>query len=196
MADSLQRPERSVRKTLSRLPPQLWLAVIVVGIMLISSLVSKLRSPTPTRNSYLPAIVPAPTPVATPVALKNTLALPIETAISAASKGDLTTYLAQFTSPLRDQLERTRTDKGSDYLQNYLKRLTRPLKGVATNLSKTQTTAPNETRVAVEFIYANRSEAQSFFLRREGDLWRISRIDSVRFKPILIPYGTPMNELR
>ena len=165
--------------------------------MLCSAVYSKFRPGTPSVVTSGPAVGAGTLtkPVATPVAMKNALSRPIEAAITAAAKGDLTTYLDQFTDPLRGQLERTQTEKGSEYLRDYLKRLTRPVKGVAINLRKKQDTAPDEARLDVEFIYANRNETQPFFLRREDGRWRISSMDSVRSTPVLIPYGAELPPL-
>ncbi len=190
---SVPRPQpKSHRpiKRLPKLPPQLWLGLAMLGAALVSALYSARRP----RQPRTPTAATRGVTAATPASLDNTMISSIEAATAAARAGNLTAYLEQFTDPLRGQLERTRAEKGDAYLIGYLKRLMAPVKGVAVNLRTKQDSAPNETRLMVEFIYADRNEVQPFFLRRVGEAWRISRMDSVHSTPILIPFGTSLEK--
>jgi hypothetical protein len=104
--------------------------------------------------------------------------------------------MAQFADPLRAQLIRLRAEKGDVYLRDYLARLTRPIKGLAADLARTEEVGPSEVRLPIQFLYSDRNEVQSFFLRRSGDRWRITRIETARSAPVLIPYGTPMEKVK
>lgn len=171
-----------------RLPPQVLLILAVSAAALASGLYGMLRGPA----ASPPALSLAPDPP-DPDAL---LSRPVETAYEAARRGDLSRYLDQFTDPLLAQLSATRADKGDPYLRDYLDRQTAPLKGLAADLTRKKALDPDAVRLPVEFVYADRNEVQWFVLRRAGDRWRISRIESVRSAPTLIPYGTPVQSLR
>jgi hypothetical protein len=120
----------------------------------------------------------------------------VEAAFDAARRGDLDRYLDQFTGPLRQQLARARAQQGDVSFRDYLRRLTAPLKGVAVRLSEQRDTGPGTIRCPVELVYRDRNEVQVHELQREGSAWRILRIEPVRAAPTLIPYGTPIQELR
>ena len=157
-------------KRLPKLPLQLWLGLAMLGAALVSALYSA-------RQPSIPTTAVQSVTAAAPAPLENTMIRSIEAATAAARAGNLTAYLEQFTDPLHSQLERTRAEKGDAYLIGYLKRLMAPVKGIAVNLRTKQDSAPNETRLLVEFIYADRNEVQPFFLRRVGETWRISRLN-------------------
>jgi hypothetical protein len=130
----------------------------------------------------------------------DAIARPVNQAFDAAGRGDLERYLEQFADPLRSQLARTRAEKGEAYLRDYLARLAGPVKGVAVRLSEKQELGPDSVRVPVELVYQDRNEVQTFHLQRgeEGPSasWRIRRIDAARAAPTLIPYGTPVEQVR
>ncbi len=124
------------------------------------------------------------------------LSRPVEDAYEAARSGKLEDYMAQFADPLRAQLIRLRAQKGDGYLRDYLAQLTRPIKGLAADLTRKEEVGPGEIRLPVQFTYSDRNEAQFFFLRRSDGQWRITHIETVRSAPVLIPYGTPIGEVK
>jgi len=124
------------------------------------------------------------------------IARPVEDAFAAAEDGNLDRYLDQFTDPLRAQLARTRSEKGDRFLNDYLARLTAPIKGIALHLDEQEPIGPGVLRVPVEFVYTDRNETQRFSVEQSSGRWRIARIDSLRATPTLIPYGTPIENVR
>lgn len=183
-----------LRQALRSLPPQLRLAAALAVAALASAIYSAVSSQR-SAISTAPAVLPN-TPDHRSAAVPPTPDTPIQAAFEAARKGDLDGYLAQFADPLRTQLARTRAEKGDAYLRDYLARLTAPLKGIAVDLTRKEEVGPDTLRLPVQFIYADRNELQPFLLRRDGARWRILRIESLRSAPTLIPYGTPIQQVR
>jgi hypothetical protein len=176
---------------LHKLPLQ-WL---LIGLVVAAAAASAVRS------SRLHAEAPGgPSTAATasvdPTAEASPLSQPVEDAYEAAKDGNLDRYLEQFADPLRSRLALTRAEKGDGYLREYLARLTAPLKGLAVRVDRKELTGPGTTRVPVEFIYADRNETQWFSLHRAGGWWRISGVEGVRAAKTLIPYGTPIEQVR
>src|SRR5262245_42924348 len=179
-------PRLRLPPPLRNVPVPLWLAALVLAGAAASTLVSRRQ-----------AAVPGPAPPGTVIRPEGpSPAEPVEAAFEAARRSELDAYFAQFAEPLRAQLARTRAEKGDAYFRNYLQRLTAPLKGIAVRLSEQQHTGPATLLVPVEFVYQDRNEVQTFELRREGGGWRILRIEAIRAAPTLIPYGTPVQEVR
>jgi hypothetical protein len=187
----LRTPPR-LRQLFRSVPPQLRLAALVLAAALASAAYHRLSVP----GSRLPAPSFQLSSGREPRAASREPSQRIEDAFQAARKGDLDGYLAQFADPLRAQLARTRAERGDRYLRDYLARLTGPVKGLAFDPTRREEVAPETVRFPVEFIYADRNEIQTFVLQREGDRWRIRSIDTPRSAPTLIPYGTPIQQLR
>jgi len=123
------------------------------------------------------------------------IAAPVEDAFDFARRGSLDQYLAQFTSPLRENLDRLRQTKGDDYLRGYLVRLTRPIKGIAADIAGRRETGPDEAQLSVDFIFSDHNERQSYRMKKIGSGWKISQIQDARSAAILIPYGTPIQDV-
>lgn len=183
---------------LRKIPIQLRIA----GVVLVAALASSLYSSALRPASSVPADAPrTPGGETQPVEISDpeagaALSRPVEEAFEAARKGEVENYLAQFGSPLREELGKLRAEKGEPYLRDYLTRLAGDVKGVAVRLSEQQEVGPQTVRCPVELVYQDRNEVQSFTLRREGDRWLIQRIESVRAAPTLIPYGTPIQDVK
>ena len=93
-------------------------------------------------------------------------------------------------------MTRTRAERGDAYLRDYLARLAGPIQGLAADLTRKEPVGPDTIRLPIQFIYRDRNEMQLFTLRREGERWRIIAIENVRSAPTLIPYGTPMQQVK
>jgi hypothetical protein len=183
---------------LRKLPPQLLLAALVLLAALASGVVSHLgQRARGSEAAAPPAASPRKDDAATDEAGEAAaLARPVEEAFEAARAGDLEAYLAQFAGSLRSELARTRAEKGDAYLRSYLARFTAPVKGLAVRASEKETAGPDLVRCPVEFVYSDRNEVQAYFLEREGDRWLIRRIDPVRAAQTIIPYGTPVEQVK
>jgi hypothetical protein len=187
---------------MARLPPRLrqalskirfqWLLVGLVAVGAATSAVRSSRLHPEATAGRREATRAAPDPEEE----GDRLSQPVEDALSAAKDGNLDRYMDQFADPLRGQLARTRAEKGDAYLRDYLARLTGPLKGLAVHVDRKEAIGPGAARVPVEFIYADRNETQSFSLQQDAGRWRITRIDTVRATQTLIPYGTPIEQVR
>ena len=187
---------RRLRQALASIPPPL----LVAGVVLIAAAASAaLRAGSATGPPPGPRLptpdsrLPTPDPQAD---RGNDLTEAVHDAFEAAKKGDLHAYLARFAEPLKGELSRTRAEKGDAYLRDYLTRSTAAVKGLAMDLTRTVDAAPGTVVLPVEFVYADRNEIQPFTLVRDGDRWRISRIESVRATATLIPYGTHIQNVR
>lgn len=185
-----------VRPASRKVPPQMALIVLVLLAAAASALLSASGRRRATQQEAPDATVTAAAQAAEAAEdAKRALAQPVESAYEAARKGDVATYLAQFTDPLRTQLDRTRAQQGDAYLKSYLSRLTGTVKGVAVDLTSKEDVGPDLARLRVELVYADHNEAQPFVLRHEGTIWRISKIEALRSAPTLIPYGTPLEQV-
>jgi len=182
-------------------PPRLRLRKVpvqrlLIGLVAIAAVASALRT------ARLHPEATAGRAAATPVAVEDTeeegdrIARPIEAAFAAAKEGHLERYLEQFSEPLRAELGETRAAKGDGYLRGYLSRFTTPINGLVVRIDQQEAIGPGAIRVPVEFVYADRNERQSFSLQLSDGRWGIIRIDTVRAAPTLIPYGTPVEQVR
>lgn len=194
MPPRLRRWLRALREA----PPQLvWagvVAVLALGSLLIPQAAGRLGRP-PEPAPAEPETAPDPA-----ASLRARAAQTVQDALEAARTGDLAAYLERFGEPLRSQLDRTRRERGDAYLRDYLRRTMEPVKGLAIDHTRIELD-PDEAgadlaRVPVEFVYQDRNEVQRFLLRRDGDAWRIARVEAVRAVRTLIPYGTPIEDVR
>ena len=48
-------------------------------------------------------------------------------------------------------------------------------------------------RVRVEYVYADRNEAQQLYLENQGDGWKISGVSAAVHVDTPVPYGTPVD---
>jgi len=108
-------------------------------------------------------------------------------------EGDVGAYLNCFGSPLREWLERVAREQGDEKFRAYLKQLVAPLKGIAVFEPKRD--AQGNWRVVAEFVFADRTERQTFLVRKVGNGWKIVGVESSKPVPVLIPYGTPVKGL-
>lgn len=111
--------------------------------------------------------------------------------LDAAREGDVAKYLDSFGGVLADALRRAASERGEAAFAQYLRESNTPVKGIA--VEEPQPAAGGEVRVRVELVYADRNEAQFYYLTKPsgGERWRILRLDTSERVKTLVPYGSP-----
>jgi hypothetical protein len=111
----------------------------------------------------------------------------------AARAGDVDAYLDCFTGPQRTRIQRKLAGQSREAFAQSLADAVRDLKGHVTPQSAPQGDA-DRVELAVERIYQNRNERQSYSLVRQSGVWRISDVQAaVSFQPP-VAYGAPVFE--
>jgi hypothetical protein len=130
-------------------------------------------------NWRVPATAPAITPQDT-----------VYRMLDAAREGDVRAYLNCYTGPMESSLRQIEKEKGEASLAGYIKNFNASVKGVA--IQEPQSTADNEVRLRVEFVYADRNEAQIYYLQRSAAKWQIARQENTEGVKVIMPYGAPV----
>ena len=89
---------------------------------------------------------------------------------------------------MAQSLARAKSD--SPDFGKYLRDSNAQLKGVA--VMEAQPQPDGQVELRVEYVYADRNEAQFFFLAKTPDGWKISRVETSERVNTVIPYGTPV----
>jgi hypothetical protein len=110
--------------------------------------------------------------------------------LDAAREGDVRAYLNCYTGPMESSLRQIEKEKGEASLAGYIKSFNASVKGVA--IQEPQSTAENEVRLRVEFVYADRNEAQIYYLQRSAGKWQIARQENTEGVKVIMPYGAPV----
>ena len=110
--------------------------------------------------------------------------------LDAARAGDGDAYIACHDGQLAKQLEQSRQEMGEGGFAEYLLGRNREIKGIAIN--EPEQTSENEAQVRVEYVFADRNEAQRYGLKRVGGEWKIAVADGAQRVKTVIPYGTPV----
>jgi hypothetical protein len=110
--------------------------------------------------------------------------------LDAARDGDVAAYLACYAGEMARRLEQSRDEMTTDGFATYLKANNAEIKGIAIN--EPEQASASKARVRVEYVYANRNEAQTVYLEKIGRNWKIVGLDSAERVPTLVPYGTPV----
>jgi len=108
-------------------------------------------------------------------------------------EGDVEGYLNCFGSPMRERLERLAKEKGEECFRNYLRQLIEPVKGIA--VFEPKRNERGDWQIVTEFVFADRTERQTFFVRKMEGWWKIVGVESAKHVPVLVPYGTPVKGL-
>lgn len=108
----------------------------------------------------------------------------------AAREGDVNGYLSHYAGQMVASLRQTVAEQGEAAFARYLKETNAPVKGIA--ILEPQPLTEREVKLRVEYVYADRNEAQVFYLEKDGSQWKIARLDSSERVKTLIPYGTPV----
>jgi hypothetical protein len=109
-------------------------------------------------------------------------------ALDAARGGNVQMYLAHFTGPIEATLQQTVAESTESGFGAYLKESNAGLKGVA--VGEPQPVDDGNMKARVEFVYVNRTVAQTMYLARAATGWKISRIDGEEQVRTPFPYGT------
>jgi hypothetical protein len=110
--------------------------------------------------------------------------------LNAARAGDVKAYLAAYTDSMEAALRQTVAESSEPAFAQYLRSSAASIKGVAT--SDPEKISGAEAKVRVEYIYQERNEAQTMYLEKRPNGWKIARADAGERVPTLIPYGTPV----
>ena len=110
--------------------------------------------------------------------------------LDAARAGDVTRYLGSYTGQMESVLRQSLAETTEPGFAQHLRESNSSLKGIA--VSDPQKIADLEVKVRVEYVYADRNEAQMMYLKRGPGGWKIARADSDQRVKTLIPYGTPV----
>jgi hypothetical protein len=112
--------------------------------------------------------------------------------LDAARAGDTAVYVDTFSGPLQQQIQQVIREGGKTQFATYLTAQSSSFQSVA--LSVTDRPSDVETRLRVEYVYANRNEVQTFHLKKSGERWQIVGISGTDQIKTLIPYGTAVTD--
>lgn len=110
--------------------------------------------------------------------------------IAVARAGDVKTYLAEFTGQMEASLRQSLAETTESAFAKYLRDSNAAIKGVG--VSEPQKVTDLEAKVRVEYVYQDRNEAQTMYLEKGPNGWKIARAHSDERVKTLIPYGTPV----
>jgi hypothetical protein len=111
--------------------------------------------------------------------------------LDAARAGDIKAYLDSFSGSMRDQLVQViKEDEGPSFA-SYLKSQNSAFQGVA--VSVTDRPSDTEAQVRVEYVYGNRNEVQSVYLRKDSR-WRIFKVAGAEQIKTLLPFGSTVTD--
>jgi hypothetical protein len=103
--------------------------------------------------------------------------------------GDVASYLAMFTDPLKTRLEREVEGRGRVEFADDLKRAAAARKSHAVFAAEPE--GDDAARVAVETVYPDRNERQVYRVEKTADGWRIADVAMVRSHQPAAKFGTP-----
>lgn len=113
--------------------------------------------------------------------------------VQACREGDARRYLDCFAGKLWERLAKVAQEQGDRAFSTSLRQMIAPVKGIAVFEPKRD--GQGDWRIVAEFVFADRTERQTFRVRQVGDAWKIVGVESARPVPVLIPYGTPVKGL-
>ena len=109
--------------------------------------------------------------------------------LGSARDGDVAAYLDAFSGPLRWRLEREVAERGRDAFAAELRRAARARKSHAVFAPEPE--GPDTVRIAVETVYPDHNERQTYRLDKTPDGWFVTEVDSVRGHTPRAKFGTP-----
>ncbi len=110
----------------------------------------------------------------------------------AAGRGDDDAYLRLVAGQLRESLENTRDQLGTEAFRKDIQRSVAGIKGLA--ITQSNEARPGTTAIDVEIVFADRNERQRMLLVQTRNGWAITDIDKATMVKPPIPYGTPVFE--
>ena len=111
--------------------------------------------------------------------------------LDAARAGDIKAYLDSFDGSMRDQLVQVIKENAEPSFAAYLKSQNAAFQGVA--VSVTDRPSDSEAQVRVEYVYGNRNEVQSVYLRKDSR-WRIVKVAGAEQIKTLLPFGSTVTD--
>ena len=113
----------------------------------------------------------------------------LQALLAGARDGDVSAYLDAFAGPLRQRLQREVDEQGRDAFAAELRRAARARKSHAVFAPEPE--GPDTVRIAVESVYPDRNERQTYRLDKTPDGWFVTDVDSVRGHTPMAKFGTP-----
>lgn len=110
--------------------------------------------------------------------------------LDAARDGEVEAYLDCYIGDTARRLAQSRDEMTAEAFGEYLRNRNREIKGIAIN--EAEKASEGKVRIRVEYVYADRNEAQQFYLVRQGGEWKITGMDPAERVETLVPYGTPV----
>ena len=110
--------------------------------------------------------------------------------LDAARDGDTAEYLNAFTGDLAASLKQSMTEQGEAAFAKDLRDANAFIKGIAIN--EPEILSELAVRARVEYVYADRNEAQWVYLEKQDGRWKIARVDNAERVPTKVPFGTPV----
>ena len=111
--------------------------------------------------------------------------------LDAARDGDVEAYLSCYAGELESRLRQSRNETTTEGFSAYLRERNHAIKGIA--VSEPAAVSSKKVRVRVEYVYADRNEAQQLYLENQGDGWKISGVSAAVHVETPVPYGTPVD---
>jgi hypothetical protein len=110
--------------------------------------------------------------------------------LDAARDGDVAAYIDCYAGEMVRRLEQSRDEMSTEGFAAYLKDRNAEVKGIAIN--EPEEASESRVRIRVEYVYADRNEAQFLYLEQSDGAWKIVGLDNAERVPTLVPYGTPV----
>ena len=111
--------------------------------------------------------------------------------LDAARAGDTKAYLESFSGSMRDQLVQVIKENAEPSFAAYLRSQNSAFQGVA--VSVIDRPSDTEAQVRVEYVYGNRNEVQSVYLRKDSR-WRIAKVSGSEQVKTLLPFGSTVTD--
>lgn len=114
--------------------------------------------------------------------------------LDAVRDGNASAYLDAHTGTVAESLRRAIAEMGEPKFMEALQRQNKPLKGIAVN--DPERISPTQAKARVEYVFADRNEVQTVHFDQTDGKWRISRVDGAERIKTIIPYGTPVSDVK
>lgn len=115
----------------------------------------------------------------------------------AARTGDVDGYTRWYAGAMADSLGQSVSEQGRERFAKYLIETHAPVKGLAVEAAAAASSDERRAKMRVEYVYADRNEAQMLELERAaaaGGAWRIVRVERMERVKTAVPYGSPAQQ--
>ncbi len=110
--------------------------------------------------------------------------------LDAARAGDVRSYRESFSGSQAQAVSQALGESTEEQFAAYLKRSHADIKGIA--MMEPRTVSDQEVKLRVEYVFADRNEAQEMVLVKAGGRWKIVSMAGAERVPTTVPYGTPV----